>query len=64
MDIEDIIEEGGIDFIIGDIRSGGLEEDIFRIGIFSKVWWEISKVWEIWKIIKNLFVIDVIRRDI
>lgn len=37
MDIEDIIEEGGIDFIIGDIRSGGLEEDIFRIGIFSKV---------------------------
>lgn len=36
MDTEDITEEGGIDPTTGDTRSGGLEEDISRIGILSK----------------------------
>lgn len=43
IDTDDITEEDGIDPTTGDTKSGGLEEDVSRIGILSKAFWEISK---------------------
>lgn len=43
IDTNDITEEYGIDPTAGDTRSGGLEEDISRIGILSKACWKSAK---------------------